>query len=273
MADKTAVQEAPVETTEKVTDPALEIYAPVFQTLKTVTEKANDLAVKVRTATSGKDEALAVILNTSDDATIVDYRAKAEKAKEAIAKINAQMAEITDAVKTHAQTLLPGVTDGFDAAKGREEFMSLRRDATNMRGTIALLLGGDEAKVKSAYDYFGISEVVGLTRNSTVNGPAGKKPRISAATIDGQPFADSSGKVTFTLLASHLGADVNDLRTAYFKAAGTEDTKEIAGKDISFNFTVKDSTKALVLTASEGNAPKAETPAAETEEAAEESAA
>lgn len=270
MSKDAAEQGTPVET-EKVTDPALEIYKPVFETLKSVVDNANNLAVRIRTATSGKDEALAVILNTSDDPTIVDYRAKAEKAKEAIAKINAQMDEITDAVKTHAQTLLPGVSDGFDAAKGREEFMSLRRDATNMKNTITLLLGGDEAKVKGAYDYYGISEVVGLTRNSAVSGPAGKKPRISAALIDGKPFADSTGKVTFTLLASHLGADVNDLRTAYFKAAGTEDTKEIAGKDISFNFAVKDTTKALVLTASEGNAAKAE--AEKSDEVSEESAA
>lgn len=270
MAEKnTPVQDAPVET-EKVVDPTLEMYKPVFETLKTVVDKANNLAVRVRTATSGKDEALAVILNTSDDPTIVDYRDKAEKAKAAIAKINEQMAQITEAVKTHAQTLLPGVSDGFDAAKGREEFMSLRRDATNMRNTIALLLGGDEAKVKAAYDYFGISEVVGLTRNSAVNGPAGKKPRISAATVDGVEFKDSSGKVTFTLLASHLGADVNDLRTAYFKAAGTEDTKEIAGKDISFNFAVKDTTKALVLTASEGNAAKASTEDDKSEDKADE---
>lgn len=253
-----------VETTEVVLSDAekaqFEMLRPMFEGLKAVTDSANEQAVKIRTATSGKEDALATVLNTSEDADIVAFRAKYAAGEAARKKIEEQLAELKTAISKHAETLLPGVADGFNIEEERKDFMSKRRDATVMGGATLVLLQNNEALKKKAYDYFGITEVTSLGRNGSTSGAGAKRPRISSATINGEKFEDSKGNVTFTSLSAHIGAEVNDLRTAYLKAAGTENTEELKGKEVSFVFQVKDKSLNLVLTGSEGNVAKPEAP-------------
>lgn len=242
-------------------------FAPIFQIFKGITTDANSLAAEIRAAKSDKSEAVNTVLDSSDDPVIVEFRTKYEKGMEQIKAAQAKLDELREAAKVHAATLLPGADPNFNVEEKTKEFLEKRKDATQMRKTLERLLGNNEEAMKAAFEEYGIIEVVSLGRNSFANAKGSgeiKRPRITAATVDGENVADSKGKVSFTVLANNLGVDGVHLRKAAFAAAGTDDLSTLEpGTVVSFQITKGDKVHAVTVTA-KGKPESAEKPAEET---------
>lgn len=236
-------------------------FDAMFTMLKAQVEEANAIGEKVKTATTTSKTAIDQIINESDDETLVSYRESVEKAQAAIKAAQEKLDAKRKAAEEHAKTLIPGVGDGFDVDAAKAEFLEKRKVITSMKTALKGLLGNDEKVLDAGLTKFNISEVIGLTRGGTTGGGTGaKKPRLASAVVDDLPVANKEGKTSFTTLAQHLKADVNELKNAAFKAAGTDDFKTIQGQEVSFSFKVGDKTHNVVLTAgdySNNVAPKA----------------
>lgn len=228
--------------------------APIFQIFKGITADANALAATIKAAKSDKSEAVNTVLDSSDDPRIVEFREKYAKGQAQIAEAQARLESLREAAKVHAISLLPGSDPNFNVEESTKEFLEKRKDATQMRKTLERLLGNNEEALKAAFEEFGIVEVVSLGRNSTGANAKGsgeiKRPRITAATVDGETVADSKGKVSFTVLANNLGVDGDQLRKAAFAAAGTDDLSTLdPGTVITFPITKGEKVHTVTVTA------------------------
>lgn len=244
-----------VEAVEEVVTPEIDgsqihtQFDPMFTIYKNVADSANALAKELHTAGDNDKAALESILNESDDEAIAKWRESHEKGMAQIAEAQAKLEARKEAITAHARTLIPEAMSEEELAAKKAEFLQIRGQATGLRKTLlSLIVNPDEfaAKVKQ----FDISEVTGTSRGAAVTGNsiASKKPRISAAFVDEKDVA-VDGKVSFTTLAKEIKADVNDLKAAAFKAAGTDDFKTISGQDVSFTFTVGDKSHTISITA------------------------
>lgn len=221
--------------------------APIFAAFKPAVEDANKIAEEYRAATSTDKEAMADLINTSEDETIVALRADLEKIAAAEAKIREKKADADKKIREHARALLTGGTGDYDAEGQKKVYLEKRQIVASMAKTLELMLGGDKEAFAAAKEHFGIKEVIGLSRTATGSPSGQKKPRISAATVDGEDVADSEGKVSFTLVAKKIGANVGEIREAAFKSAGGDEFSE--GQVIDFTFVNGDKTHNVSVTA------------------------
>lgn len=219
---------------------------PLFQMYKDAADAANSLSREIQAATSGQKEAIDLVLNESEDPTLVEFRQKRETAAAKLKKFQDDVAAMEEAARVHASSLVPAAISPEDLAAKTVEFQAKRKIATDNRKGLILL--GSEEIVKAGVEKFNITEVKGISRNSEVSGPESRKPRLAEATINGEKFADEKDKVSFTTLATKLNTNSADLRAAAFKAAGTDDLKSKAGEEISFSFVSGKNTYDLVVT-------------------------
>ena len=206
--------------------------------LRTKMDAANELGRKIQAAKSDKGAAVAAILETSDDPTIVKYRAKVAEFTEQIETLQAKLENGKANILAHAETLLPDVEEGFDLETAQKAFAELRKSATVTRTAIENLVG-DKEIVAQMMKENGITEIVSVKGKGTAkSGATGiRRPRISAATLNGAPvFSDKEQtKVDFTGLAKAAKSDAQTLKTAAFAAAETEDLNSLAeGTVVSF---------------------------------------
>lgn len=237
--------------------------APLFDIYAGIVGEANAKATSIKAAKSDKSEAVNALLDTSDNEDLVKAREQVAKIQAQIDLGNAKIAEIREAAKVVASGLLPGNDPNFDLEKETVAFREKRSEAHEMRKTLLMLMGKSEEALAKAFEEKGIVEVVSLGRNSISNGKGStniKRPRISAATVDGENI-EKDGKVTFTILSGHLGVDGDTVRKAAFAAAGTEDLSTLAdGTVVTFQVTKGDKVHTVTVTTKAPEAP-AETPA------------
>lgn len=209
--------------------------APVVAVLSAKVNDANAIATEIKTATSVDKDAVKKILSESDDSEIVTYRKQRAKYSEALAQVQAKLKDLDDSAKSHARTLMPGVSEDFDLETKRDEFLAIRKTVTESKKFLLSILGNDKDALDALLKDNGIAEVINISGSSKSGNVTGiKRPRIVSATIDGENFADKNGKVSFTTLAKELSADVNVIKDAAFKAAGTDDFTTIPGEVVSF---------------------------------------
>lgn len=228
-----------------------EKYAPFFTTLKGAADEANAARTKYKDLTKNSSEAIQGAINDSDNEDLVKFRAFRDQATAKIAEIQAKLDEATATANKIASTLVK-TADASEVEAAKSAYLDARAAARKVSEAIKALLSDEEA-FKAGVEHYGIVEVVGLGTNSTTTGASGiVRKRLATATVDGKPFADSNGKVTFTNLATHLKADGQALRDAAAKSANVESVRDIpAGASISFAIVVGDKTHQVTITTPE----------------------
>lgn len=248
VTDETVTAEVtPVGTPEQIA--AVEAFAPFWEVYKNVSSEANALNRTFTDASKNAGEVIDNLLTTSDDEKIVAWRKFDDEIAAKIEAFQKSRDEAKASVKSHAETLVPGVTEvDLDATKS--QYLD-KRKAANLTGkNILALLGNDEALFKVGIEHYGITEVIGLSRNSQTTGATGIiRKRLASATIDGNDAADAKGKVSFTSLATALKVDGDVIREAAAKAANVESVKDIPnGTEVKFSVTSGDKTHAVTIT-------------------------
>lgn len=250
-AAETEATEAEVK--EPVTTPeqeaALAAYDAIWQIFKNVADEANALQKQYTDATKGVDDAVESVLNESEDETITKWREWRKSLVEKIEAAKKSLEEGDAKTKEHAKSLVPAVAEtDVDATKAA--YLEKRKAADLTGKNLLALVGGDEATFKAGLNKYGITEVIGLRRNSTTTGASDiVRKRIASATVDGEPFADSKGKVSFTTLQTKTGVDGSVLRDAAAKAAGVESVRDIpAGTTVEFTVTSGNKTHQVSIT-------------------------
>lgn len=212
---------------------------PIIGVLKTVSESANALALKIKSATSGVDEKVSEFLTNSDDAEIAAWRAADEKNRAQIAAAQAKVDEAKAAATARAKSLV--VTEDVDVEKLKAQYLAERAQAKTLRDTVGIVLGDKDAATK-AIEEAGVLEITNLgrgTSGATSGAPGKRKPRLLAASINGENVE----KPTFTTLSQKIGIDVDTLKSAAFAAAGVSfpdgDLSEKANVEVTFSVTNK----------------------------------
>jgi hypothetical protein len=232
-------------------------FAPMFEILKTVVDAANADVTKIKAATADVSEAVDVVLKSSTDETITAWRAADEKGHAQIAAALAKLASNKDAAKSHAATLLPGADANFDVDATKVEYLAKRSQATAMSKALLSILSNDQESLDAGLAAYSIVQVIGFGRGTSTGGKGTtdiKRPRISAAFVNGEVVEDTNGKVSFTSLIAHLSKtfgpiDGDTVRKAAFTAANTDDLSSLpAGTEVEFSVTIKDAAVAIVVT-------------------------
>lgn len=238
----------------------------LFGLAKQASDIGNALREKYLAATSGKDEAIQSVLNTSDDEKIVEWRAYNAKGLASIEATQKKLAEAREAILAKAEELA-AVSQDTNPEEIKAEFIDTRKKYSDAIDTITSWIGDDKEEIQAGLDHFKIAPIPGLGRGTKATGATGiARPRISRAVVDGKPVEDKNGKVTFTMVSGHLGIDNNEFQQAAFKAAGVESWSDLDPEtEVSFNLTVKDKEHAIVLTTNPSKA-KANTDADEAED-------
>lgn len=230
-----------------------------FDRLKSVVESANAIGQRLIAVNSDKSEAINAILDTSDDPALVAFREAYAKGLAQIEAAQAKLAANKESAKAHAATLLPEADADFDKEKAQAEFLTLRREATNIRKALELILGEDA--VKEGIESNGITEVVsvGKTRGASKGASGIVRPRISAASVNGKDVSETDKKgnvkTSFTLLTKALNSSFENkvtgeiVREAAFSAAGTKDLSSLpAGTVVDFVVNVGDESAQVSIT-------------------------
>lgn len=217
----------------------LDTLRPMFDIYKAKTSEANELASNIKAATQDQGQAINAILDTSTEERIAKWR---DEYNERQAKIDAAI-ESQKAFRKQAEelaaSLLPNAD--FDEEAARNDFLSLRRESTEIKKALMVFLGGDQEKFDEIIEELGIVEVISL-RGSTTKGATGvRRPRITSATVNGEPVANEKGRVSITYITNHIIStigkiDADVVRKALFAATETEDLATV--KDQTFNFSV-----------------------------------
>lgn len=250
MSNDTVATEATVnaEVTEPVTPevpaPTKEEFAAqdgVLRVLAASAANAKEHAEKRHALTTGRDEVVRSILDTSDDPVIVKAREENANLKERIAKANEMVKANEEAALAQADSLVPA-SNKEEAEKHRVAYLEAKREVKAIEDTLAILLGSTE-QVARAKEAYGIVSVVSSPSGKTASdGEQIFRKKISSVTIDGEVFADSKGKVSFTTLSSKLGVKGDTLRELAVKAGGKSVIADFAA-DETVAFTVTDSKK------------------------------
>lgn len=190
-------------------------------------------------ATSGKDEAIQSVLNTSDDKKVAEYRDYVARGQAQIEKIQRQLAEAREGILEHAESLA-AVSQNGNPDEIKAQYLESRRQYTDAMDTIKSFLK-DEAEIAKGVEAHKIAPVVGLGKGASAKGATGiVRPRIASAKIDGEAFADAKGKVTFTQIANRLGIENAEFTKAAFAAAGVESWSDLDPEtEVSITLTVK----------------------------------
>lgn len=244
--------------TAKVVSPEViaqvEAYAPFWEMYRTVADEANALSKTYKDATESATTVVDTLLTESNDETLVKWREFDAKIAEKIAALVKQREDAHESAKSHAATLAPAVAE-VDLDKVKADYL-LKRQAANLTGkNIKALLGNDEALFKAGLEHYGITEVIGLSRNSATVGATGIiRKKIASATIDGADFADGNGKVSFTSLATKLKVEGSVIRDAASKSAGVDTVKDIPnGTTVSFTIVSGDKSHSVTITTPESD--------------------
>lgn len=244
-----------------------DLAAGLWPVLKEATDTANGLALKIKGATSGKEDRVSAILTTSDDPEIVTWREQDAKVQAQIKAAQEKLAEARDSAAKKAESLLTDSAD-FNVEEAKKEFLTKRQEVTSISKTIKLVLKGDEKAYAAGIESGGIVEVLSLRgSNGATSGSLGKrKPRLHSATVNGETLE----KATFTTLSQKIGIDVDTLKAAAFEAAKTDDLKTVAGTEVSFTVANKKKETVSVVIVPKGDDTNSETEeVSETEEESE----
>lgn len=213
--------------------------AEVLDQYRTAVEAANKAAEDFKAITSGAEERIVSFLNTSEDEQVVKFREYRDKVTAQIEAAQKKLDDAEDNARKYAESQV--ATDDGDPAAIKEQAMKSRREANEIAKALSVLVG-EEAFTEAAKEA-GIPDLAGI-RGAGNKGATGiRRPRLERATVNGHPVADKDGKTSFGLIESYIGkaygkVDGNDLRSAAFQAAGTDDLSTVKGEEISFTFTV-----------------------------------
>lgn len=214
---------------------SLDDAKPMFLMYKEKADKANAIHARYVLATSGKDEAVASYLATSEDETVLKFRAYEEETLRKLEEAKAKLEENREAIRNYALQHV-NVDSDIDPEAESKNFLAARKDAFGAHKALVQFLG--EEKVSEGIEKFGITEVQSLKRGGKTTGATGvKRPRIESATVNGTPL----DKATFTEIAKATNVSLDDFRTAAFAAAGTDDIMSLAeGTEVNVSVTDKD---------------------------------
>lgn len=214
---------------------SLDDAKPMFLMLKAKADAANQIHARYVLATSGKDEAVASFLTTSEEPKVLEFREYESKARATIEKIQADLERNREGIREYALTQVNVETD-IDPDAAQKDFLAARKEA--FAATKALVTFVGEDLYTQGIEKFGITEVQSLRKGGKTTGATGvKRPRIESATVNGETL----DKATFTEIAKRTNVSLDDFRTAAFQAAGTEDIMSLAeGTVVTLSVTDKD---------------------------------
>lgn len=202
---------------------------------------ANAAADEYKNLTADNDKRVADFVNTSEDEQIVKFREMRDKVQKQIEAAQAKMEEQAKAAREYAASQV-SLTEG-DPAEVKSRYLEARATATALRKAFALIT--DEETVNKIVEENGIQEVISLKGTATKGAATGiRRPRISAATVNGEPVANKDGKASFTELTKYVSSKFgkvtgDDLRNAAATAAGTDDLNSLAdGTEVAFSFDI-----------------------------------
>lgn len=225
------------------------VHEAFWQAWKGVTDEANKIRDDYRARTAKRDDVLKVALESGTDEKVVAYKKFVDAEQ---AKIDAAQARQREAKATITAYLSADAKEGSKEENEalKTEFLEKRKAANLTKQNILALLGGDEAALKAGVDAYEIKDVgnLGGGQASASTGDIVRK-RLASATVDGKPFADAKGKVSFTTLASHLKASGNDLRTLAATAGGVDNVRDIPnGTTVTFTVKGEDGDHTVTIT-------------------------
>jgi len=206
--------------------------------VKTI-DAANAQAVKYRTLVGDRSEAVANVLNTSDDEKVAEFRAWRDKIQEDIRKAQAALEANSEKMYAYAESLIQQTDEDPEAVKAA--YLEARQTATKMRAGLVGFF--DEETVAKMYEEQGIEEITNLRGTKSKGATGIKRPRLLTASVNGEEVS-KDGKVSFTLLAQHITSNIGkvssaDLRAAAFKAANTDDLSSLPeGTEVTFTLDI-----------------------------------
>lgn len=208
---------------------------PMFLMYKESADKANKIHANYVLATSGKDEAAASFLATSEDPKVIKFREYESQVSEAIAKMTADLEAAKESVKAYALENVQTDTD-IDPKAAQDAFLEARKDAHAKAKALVAFVGQD--LYDQGVEQYGITEVQSLKRGGKTTGATGvRRPRVLSATVNGTEV----DKPTFGNLAKATNVSLDDFRTAAFAAAGTDNIMSLPeGTVVNFDVTDKD---------------------------------
>ena len=230
-APATAVAEKRKFTPEDI-PAALKAMLPFY---KGLVKTANDAAIYVRSATSGHEEKVAALLQTSDNENVTNYRAFVSQAQAQIADLQAKIDANTEKITAYAETLVTDAVDPAEVERKKETFLETRKVITAQEKVLQFLIGSDKALWDYILESNGIEEGVSIRKGGATKGATGiRRPRLVSATINGEDVE----KATFGNIAKALGINPEDFTNAAFKAAGTDDVMSLdAGSEVTLSLT------------------------------------
>lgn len=204
-------------------------------------KEANAYADEYKAITADADKRITDFINSSDDEQIVKYRDLRDKVTAQIEAAQARLDEQANAAKEYAESQV-SEAEG-DPAELKDKFVKARANANNLRKAFVLIAG--EEAVNALVEEHQIEEVISLRGNKTKGSATGiRRPRLSAATVNGEAVANKEGNVTFGILEGYISRTFgkvtgDDLRAAAFSAAGTDDLNSLeSGTEVKFGFEV-----------------------------------
>lgn len=220
---------------------AMTIPAEILDNYAAAAEAANKAADEYKSLTSDNDKRIIDFLNTSEDEQIAAWRAQRDKITAQIEAAQKKLDEQEEKAREYASGKVAAVEG--DPAEVKAAYVESRKAANDIRKALVLLVGEDA--VNAAVEERGITEVISLRGTTTKGAQTGiRRPRISAATVNGEEVKNGKGKTSFTILeqyiTKHFGKVTgDDLRAAAFTAAGTDDLNSLdEGTVVEFGFTV-----------------------------------
>ena len=238
---------------------------------KSSVDRANVLGLQIQAAKSDRPAMLKSLIETSDNETVAGYRAGREKLLEQVKTIQDKLASGESKIQEFVSTLLPAGDSNLDIEATTKLFVTARGEANSARK--ALLNFVSEEDLDAAAKEMGIVEVVTIrgTKSGHGAGVVGnvKRPRISAATIDGESVwkDEAAQKVDFTHLAKILKLNAESVKAAAFVAGGTNDLNTLTPGTV-VSFKVENNNVTVTISASKPGRKKSEV-AAETVEVTE----
>lgn len=214
---------------------SLDDAKPMFLMLKAKADAANAIHARYVLATSGKDEAVASFLATSDHPKAVEFREYESKIRAMVEKAKADLEEAQEGMRNFALENV-NVDSDIDPDAESKKFLDARKEA--FAATKALVTFVGEDLYKEGIEKFGISEVQSLRKGGKTTGATGvKRPRLESATVNGETL----DKATFTEIAKRTNVSLDDFRTAAFAAANTDDIMSLPeGTVVTLSVTDKD---------------------------------
>lgn len=208
---------------------------PMFLMFKEAADKANKIHANYVLATSGKDEAVASFLSTTEDEKVVKFKTYEAQVAEAIAKMTTELEAARETIRNYALENVQ-TDETIDPEVEQKNFLEARKDAHAKSKALIAFVGED--LYNEGVEAYGITEVQSLRKGGKTTGATGvKRPRLSSASVNGTDV----DKPTFGNLAKATNVSLEDFRTIAFEAAGTDDVMSLPeGKVVTFTVTDKD---------------------------------